>query len=53
LAEKQHKTVEELLTGKAAPISAYEFDLWPPYESVKAKLHEEARKKAEKSAKNG
>lgn len=39
-------TVDELLTGRKRPLSNIEFIQWNAYFTVKAKLEERARKRA-------
>jgi len=52
LAERLGYTIAELLTGTKQPIGAYEFSIWPLYFQVKARLEEDAYKKAERKGKN-
>lgn len=46
LAERQHKTVQELLTGVALPITHAEFVEWAAYYNVKRSKEEQAARRA-------
>ena len=53
LAEKQHKTVQELLTGKVLPLSHAELIQWYAYYRVKQSKEQQAQRHAEAKGRRG